>query len=437
MTESGEKIGLAAANVLYVDGKFDAAKAVLLKLKESRPDDTRVLAQLGNIALFENYPGEAEGYFTEALNRASRFKRMWPFNLALKVRLAMTYYRMDRLREASRLFREAAGPLRFGPLKDLHALSAQLALFDDASAYRIEGPGASHIGFVVTDPLPVVQLSVNGSEPLLFFLDTGGAELILDSELVDGVGATIVSEMTGEFAGSKAAKVGLGKVDVVTLGDYSIANVPVSRLAVAGPVSEIFGRPDIQGVIGTRLLFHFRSTIDYANGRLILERKTADRSPSMEAAATQPIVIPFWLVDTHYMMAWGSVNGMPPSLFFVDTGLAAKGFTASEAVLNWAGIDVDWSKSVESTGGGGKVEMVDITVQQLTLGSEPNQAVETDVPGAAIQDDNMILKGALGFQVGGLISHQFFRRYAVTLDFSTMEIILQQPGRSAQQGATE
>jgi len=37
------------------------------------------------------------------------------------------------------------------------------------------------------------------------------------------------------------------------------------------------------------------------------------------------------------------------------------------------------------------------------------------------------LESSLGFDVGGIISHQFFRPYAVTFDFRNMQLILRKP----------
>jgi hypothetical protein len=144
-----------------------------------------------------------------------------------------------------------------------------------------------------------------------------------------------------------------------------------------------------------------------------------------QAAAGGAKVIPFWLVETHYILAWGTVNHLEPMLFFVDTGLAGTGFTAPEPVLQEAGISVDWTKAQDAVGGGGTVREVDIVIDRLTLGIGVNAVVGEAIQGKVIEHSVPIVGDQLGFHVGGLISHQFFRHYALTLDFTGMRLIVQ------------
>jgi len=51
--------------------------------------------------------------------------------------------------------------------------------------------------------------------------------------------------------------------------------------------------------------------------------------------------------------------------------------------------------------------------------------VETDLQGVAFEAPSSILGDKLGFHIGGLISHQFFRSHALTLDFERMQLILE------------
>jgi len=139
-------------------------------------------------------------------------------------------------------------------------------------------------------------------------------------------------------------------------------------------------------------------------------------------------VIPFWLVETHYVMAWGTVNDLDPALFFVDTGLEGAGFTSTESILEQAGIQLDWNLATTGIGGGGEIEEMGFDVDRLTLGSGENEVVKTQVPGSAIAGFESIMEYRLGFYVGGLISHSFFSDHALTFDFTNMQMILQEGG---------
>ena len=96
-------------------------------------------------------------------------------------------------------------------------------------------------------------------------------------------------------------------------------------------------------------------------------------------------------------------------------------------MLQEAGITVDWTRAEEGTGGGTEaVRAVDFVARRLTLGTGPNEVVEYDVLGTAIEGSVPTLQGQRGFQISGLISHSFFRDYALTLDFTGMKLVLQE-----------
>jgi hypothetical protein len=122
------------------------------------------------------------------------------------------------------------------------------------------------------------------------------------------------------------------------------------------------------------------------------------------------------------MVAEGRVNGGQPVVLFVDTGFAGGGFTCPESTLREAGITVDSSKVRESQGGGGGVRSVPLVVAELQLGS----ARQANIPGAFGLFPPSLEYGR-GFRIGGLVSHVFFRSYALTLDFDAMRYSLAAP----------
>ena len=128
--------------------------------------------------------------------------------------------------------------------------------------------------------------------------------------------------MRGEYGGRRRARTGLGWVDAVQAGDLRIGDVPVHTLDLGG-FPDYFGL-DVRGIVGTRLLMRFTPTIDYRGGALVLRRGPVEAADGG---------IPFWLAETHLILARGRVNGLPPTFFWVDTGLAGGGFLAPEATL--------------------------------------------------------------------------------------------------------
>jgi hypothetical protein len=335
----------------------------------------------------------------------------------------MTYLRQDRFADLVRLFDEARGPVALGPFRDLDAFGNQMALFENQSPYAIEGPDEARIDFVTTDPLPVIEVSINGSDPQYFILDTGGMEVILDDDLAEQVGAQIAGSITGSYGGGKKAETGLGRIDSIVLGDFIVRNVPIHILDTDTFSSEMDGLK-IKGVISTRLLMHFLTTIDYPNGVLILQRPTSENLRSLDSQLITSKAIPFWLIETHYIVAWGTLNNLDPMLFFVDTGLADAAFTAPEPLLQEVGISLDWTEAQEGIGGGGVYKSLDIVIDRLTLGTGVNEVVKSAIQGKAHEHPPSVLGDTLGFHLGGLISHQFFRDHALTFDFTRMRLVM-------------
>jgi len=298
----------------------------------------------------------------------------------------------------------------------------KLESFGAARPYQIEGQTeVVRVKFSMTDPLPVVQVRVNGGEPVNFFIDTGGAEVIIDTEFAKEIGAAQFGMERGVFGGGKVAGYQHGRIDALLLGDLVVKNVPVTMMDVRRFSDPVFGGTQIDGVIGTFFLYHFLATLDYPAGELILRLKTEQNLQRFEQEAKEhsPAVIPFWMAD-HTMVAWGTVNQSGPLLFFVDTGLAGAGFTCPQSTLQEASIKLDGGQLIEGSGGGGKISSTLFEVEELTLGN----AREYKVLGAYGAFPPQ-LENAFGFRIGGLISHTFFKPYAFTLDFIRMRYFLE------------
>ena len=176
----------------------------------------------------------------------------------------------------------------------------------------------------------------------------------------------------------------------------------------------------IDGIIGTTLFYHFLATLDYPHGELVLRRKTAKSLEQFAAASSgKSVAVPFWIASDHFMVGWGRVETLPPALLFVDTGLAGAGVKLAESVIKEAGIKLEEDKAYEGAGGGGKLKIVPYTVRRLSFGD----IQEDNVPG--LYDGPFPWENMFGFHLAGMVGHDFFKPYAVTFDFETMQIFLQ------------
>jgi len=396
---------LETADNLFKAGKFAEAEKLYAKVLAAEPANFQAALRLGSISLLANRLDNAQKWLAKAIE-------LKPEELSTKSLIAEVFYRQDDFAAAAPLFR-AAGQ---------EAVANKLESFKGITPYKIEGKAkVTHLKFVMTDPLPVIQVRVNEAEPVNFFIDTGGAEVIIDTEFAKELNIVQFGAMTGTFAGGKQAAFQHGRVDFLTLGDFTVKNIPVHIMDVRRFSQPVFGGKRVDGIIGTVLLYHFIPTLDYPRGELVLRHMTKEnlKQVEREARAKKAIMIPFWMAGDHYMVAWGTVNKSQPLLLFVDTGLAGGGFTCPESTLKEAGINLQESFAAEGVGGGGKVKVIPFVVEELTLGD----AKEHNVRG--LYTGPFPLENAFRFRIGGLVSHGFFRPYALTLDFVGMRFFLE------------
>jgi hypothetical protein len=159
--------------------------------------------------------------------------------------------------------------------------------------------------------------------------------------------------------------------------------------------------------------------LDYPAGKLILARfpRAVPSKPLTERESEGLFNIPFWLAGDHFIYARGTANGSGPYLFLVDTGMAGGGFDCPNSVMDEAKIELS-KEGFQGMGGGGKITVYPFTVN-LTLGKARRDNVR-GLHGAIAPD----FEYRTGFRMGGIISHGFFRSFAVTFDFQTMTISL-------------
>ncbi len=336
-----------------------------------------------------------------------------------KVGLMFSYYQTDRF--------DKIKELEFPPgvmLPNVEAIKA----FEE-NPYQKEWHSedkVSTIPFLMTDPLPLLEIEFNGV-PVIVFFDTGADTFILDNEIASAMGIEWDVKAMGSFGGGKKSEFGFGKVDSVKLGDVTLKQVPIVILPTKR-FSKGFedGKYTIGGAIGTAALRQFLSTIDYKNGRMILRERTAENLTKLREELKGRIAaeMPFVLDATHMMMARGSLNGKDGLTFFVDSGLAGKVcFAAPIQTLQYVGIPVPETKIDEESigGGGGKWASGTFPIKTISLGSLKQSNVKGEYgsrPPASYWSS--------GYIQDGLISHQFLRQYSSwTLDFDAMKYIFE------------
>jgi hypothetical protein len=408
----------------YKQGRFIQSQSRYQNLVSQQGDNSRVLFQLGQIALLRNDLNQALTYYKQAYKDSGWLGKRWPLRTSIASRIALAYHRQDDFANAAKWYKLAAGPIAFGPFKTLRAFQKQAEAFSTSQPYVISGPESTELPFIQLDPLPIVEVLLNGKGPYYFFIDTGGADIILSQEVADELDVETLSQMQGEFASGQASYLGLGKLEQINLGAIEVNNIPVHIHSFEG-VDEIL-QHKIHGTVTTSLLRHFYSTIDYKNQKLVLRQVNHNTSTKMRAMSENNIAIPFYFAELHMMMARGHINDQPDTLFFIDTGLANYGFAISKWLLDAANIDLDWSQAEDTTGAGGTFKTVHFNLEQIYLGVGKNSITKRNVSAERHEKDMNIYQGILGFEVGGTISHAFFKDSSLTFDFENMRLIITQ-----------
>ncbi|MGD9099769.1 MAG: retropepsin-like aspartic protease, partial [Anaerolineae bacterium] len=369
----------------YLLGNYEGAKEVLEKAMASAADDlqTQVMAQ---------------------------------------VKLLFVYYQTNQFTKSRDLLKGMEAGIVL-PLWDW------MKTFDE-TPYQVEWHGAQQavIPFEIAAPLPVIPVEIQGV-PIYAFIDTGGDAFILDNGIAETLGIEAATTFMGTFAGGLQAEIGFARADSLKLGDVTITNVPINILPTER-FSEGFaeGQYTIGGIVGTGVLRQFLPTIDYLNGRLVLRPRSEEGLMALQGDLEDKTIteVPFVLAAAHMMMAQGRLNDKEDLTFFVDSGLATEAaLSVPIQTLHYAGIPVPETaipKDNNIGGGGGKdFATGNFPIEKLGLGPLVHEDVSGIygilTPESYWQND---------FIQDGLISHQFLRHYAWTIDFSEMTMILAQ-----------
>ena len=402
-----------SADRLFQAGKFADAGKLYSQIVAQNPKDYSATLQLGRIGLLSSRLDDAQNWLEKAIT-------MKPDGRDAKIMLAEAFYRRDDFQKAAAALNGVDVNSNKLVIEQYPTLNvAMFESFKGQTPYELHGNGTStRLKFVRTDPLPVVNVRVNGGKEVTFFIDTGGSEVTLDTDFAKELGVPQFGSMQGTFSGGQHAQVQLGRIDSLTVGDWTIKNLPTAMLPLR-QLSKGFGVKQIDGIIGTTLFYHFLATMDYPHGELVLRRKTAESLQEFEKSPGKRVAVPIWMASDHFMVGWGRVETLPPTLLFVDSGLMGAGVKLAESVIKEAGIKLEENKAEEGAGGGGKLKIVPYTVHHLSFGD----IKEENVPG--LYDGPFPWENMFGFHLAGMVGHDFLKPYAVTFDFQNMQIFLQ------------
>ena len=364
----------------------------------------------GTAAIMLGEDQVAEGRFADAANAYAQAVAEDPVSVPALVGLAQMRLYQHREKEAAALAGKAVAlaPDNSLAAQVLKTVETWRASFS-SDVYRISpAERTTVVHFVTTDPLPVVNVRVDG-HPASFLVDTGAPDIALNPTFAQSLGLRLTQGGVGVFAGGRQAQVEHTTARDLQIGALHVGNVP----AAINP-AELPGL-HTEGVIGAGLLMHVLATIDYCRGRLVLAPRSTSAAFERRAAASGANIMPMWLVGDHFIFARAEINGVE-GLFSIDTGLAGGGLVATKSMLDAARIVLDNSKAGEGQGGGGTVRFVPFRAA-ARLGT----LARSDVPGVYMPEGDPY--GMFRFKVAGALSHSFFNQSRITFDFDAMKLV--------------
>ncbi|GAA2698812.1 hypothetical protein GCM10010412_094850 [Nonomuraea recticatena] len=395
----------ADADALFKAGKFEQAGRAYEEILRKDPKNLHAARQRGYVALLANRFAVAEKYLKLALQLAPDDKDANHF-------LADCYIRQDKFGLSAPHWK-AAGEDSYA--KWFGAVRGE--------AYQVHGQTA-RVPWKQTDPMPLVEASVNGGPTKRFSFYTGAPNLGMRASVAKEAGLSPVASQKIDFEGG-SIWAHYGILDSFKLGGIELRNVPVGWSATesGGDVDT-----DSDGLIGTWVFYHLLTTFDYAGRQLILRRRTPETAGKARAAATRAGAepLPLWLAREQYLHSTGSFSGVAGS----RTGVVGVNFGGGSEIAagmrgetaEQLGIRTDYDRQVGTFAQSHPAVVYPCYPKEIRLGNavakevysytNPNQPVNVPWPYGT------------GFDTMGWFSHCFWKPYNITVDFTDMNLYI-------------
>lgn len=379
------------ADALFRAGKFEQAGRAYEEIPRGDPGNVRAASQRGYVGLLANKFADAEKYLRTAVELA-------PGDQAVHRFLAGCYTRQDKFSLAAPHWR-AAGEESYAKVSE--AIGPQPC--------RVHGE-FGQARWTELDPIARMPVSLNGGPPRSFAFYTRIGPMNVSAAVAREAGLQAVAEDEFEYLG-KIRRACYGILGSFKLGGIELRDVPVRW-------PDVDDGPGPDGMIGTWVLYHFLSTIDYAGRSLILRRRTPETARQVrlaaERAGAEPL--PLWLAREQLTFSRGS---------FADSGTQVVGLhiggTGNNVAGMWEGtarelrIRTDYDRPEETSAGGQAVVVHPCYPKEVRVGNATAKGAYSVASVRNLHDGH-------GFDVLGDIAHSFYKPYNVTLDFVDMKV---------------
>jgi len=385
-------------------GNLDQAKALFERVLAAEPADEAASAGLGRITLFRGDAVRAESLLARGADRVP----------GAAADLFAARLRLGNWTGAAPLAEAAGQPGRAALLE---------LLAGPQGCWRIEGPDEVTVSWARSIPVPLVRVQLNGQR-LVFALDTGVADLLLDASTARRCGVLMQPEQsTIPWSGTRVA-VRNALVQRLELGGLRFERIPAGVTSLrrwsleANP-----GAERIAGIIGLNLLARFTPTLDYKKGVLILRRAPTEGGSGRAATfGAQALRVPFEVWGEREITVHGSLNGGRRMALALVTGVPNCGVGAPPEVFEEVGIKAGKAaRAVQSASTWLQgARWTAVTVPAVTVGP----VAWDKLPGCAGAFDPSEL-WRHGVRRDGMLSSEFLRGRRVTIDWEKRELVLE------------
>jgi Flp pilus assembly protein TadD len=347
---------------------------------------------------------------TEALGEVERGLESSPGDSDLYAVRGTVLERLNRFEDAARAYDESANllptrePAAIAIARNRATLLRSFARRPPLDVSDEDANSTHTLPFKLVNNKIVVLGRLNGMQ-VEWVLDTGAERTGISPETASAAAIrTVTSTLTAGVGQPGVRRIRLGRADTVELGSLKVHNVPV---AIRAPT--IGGAARWQGQSLSPIALGFSVSVDYARKRVVLARALPE-SPA--AGITLPMRIqPLPLIR-------GTLNSMHPAYFVVDTGGEVISIGADTADLL------------------GMESARHIRLRVLGMSGPDEDAfllpgVDLDFHGVSLRRVGLAVLNLrapsvlLGYQVGGIVGHNFLSRYRVSIDVARSEVRLE------------
>jgi predicted aspartyl protease len=348
----------------------------------------------------------------EALTEAQAAAALAPRDGEIHAEIGAIYQRLHRFDEAANAYNNFINLLPNKDRSDKAAWTRSqvkfLKAFEGRNPVEIdqEDLDTTHtMPFRLVDDKIVVQVKVNGGRNQDFILDTGSEETVIARDTAQRASISPITYTLSAGVGEVGLRgLQLSRINRLDIGDLQVRNLPV---LIKNPA--LRGIPKREGESFSPLSFGMSMLIDYQHRILTIGRTLPDAD---EGDLRLPMRV------HRLAMVRGMLNSTRPTYFVVDTGGEVISISSATAGHFNNGTYRKIPLKVYGTSGWDRdaflLPGMDLNFDQIEYKNMPLVVLNLRAPSVL-----------LGFQLGGIVGHNFLSHYKVALDMDRSELRLQ------------